>query len=1282
MRRLLPLALCLLPFAAGAQQDDRDRLTRFLEDNLSSAGREVRVEGFRGALSSRAHIDRLTIADDQGVWIELSGVVLDWNRLAVLSGRIEVNELSAREIVVIRAPETEAATGLPATEAQPFALPDLPVSVAIARIAADRVTLGPDLLGQPVEGMLEAALNLSGGEGRARLDILRQGPGPEGRIALDVSYANASRALVLSLEAVEGPGGVAATLLGLPGAPAARLAISGAGPLRNFVADMVLETDGVARLAGRVLLAEDTPGQLRFAAELGGNPAPLFLPDYAGFFGDDVALRLEGTRTAAGRVALSDLSVTARALRLDGSVEIAADGVPERFSLDARLRLPSGEAVLLPLAGDAPTRVDSASVSLAYDAAAGDGWRLRADLRGLDRPDFAAERLALTGSGRIARRAAKGQPAVFGGTFDFAAQGLSPADPGLAETLRRLGSAVTGRATLSAQAGDGRLRIGEMHLSAGDLTLSGRGTLAGLGTGFAVQGRAEAQVPDLSVLVPLAARPLAGAARLAASGRADLLGGGFDLSARIEGQDLRIGQPEADNLLRGVSSIDLSAERGPQGTRLRDLTVLAGGGRIDAQGRATATGADLTAQLDLPDLGVLGGAWGGGLRADLTWAGLDAPARLTLAGQGRDLRIGRPEVDGLLRGTSALDIALTQAGDRIGIDRARIGTPQADFSANGHWHPAGSDLSVTARLASLAPLRPGWRGALDAEARLTGTPAAGRLEATATGLGLGLGQPEADRLLAGESRLTLRLGLEGGRLRIDEARIANPQLTAAATGEAADGLRRLAFDGRLANLGLILPEFPGPLTLAGTAHEDAAGFGLDLRAQGPGGIDATVRGLLAADLATADLAIAGRAQAALANAFIGNRTVSGDLGFDLRLAGRPSLAALSGTVNLTGGRFSDPGLPFALGDLSARAALAGGRATIEAQAAASGGGRVEVAGGIGLQAPFAADLGITLAGLRLRDPNLFETVADGRLTLTGPLTGGSRLAGRIDLGPTELGIPAAGLSSTADLPGLRHRSDTAPVRETRRRAGADSQVSGRTGGDGRQGALALDLTVSAPNRIFLRGRGLDAELGGAVVLRGTTANVVAEGAFDLIRGRLDILGKRLVLSRAHLALEGSLVPHVDIEAASDSDGITTFVRIAGPADEPEVTFASSPELPQDEVLARLLFGRGLQNISAFQAAQLAAAVSTLAGRGGEGLVGRLRRGFGLDDLDIATDAQGETRLRAGKYISERVYTEVEVAPGGQSRIYLNLDIRPGVTVKGRVGTGGEAGIGLFLEKDY
>jgi translocation and assembly module TamB len=219
--RYLVLAIGLLPLPALA--DDRGYLQALLEDNLSGAGRQVSITGFAGALSSRATIEQLTIADDTGVWLTLKDVALDWNRSALLSGAVSVNELSAAEIVLDRLPQPGESA--PSPEAGTFALPELPVSVDISKVEAKRIVLGPTVLGSAVEGSFAASVSLIGGEGKASLTLDRTDDGPEGAIALTADYSNASQRLSLDLSAREGAGGIAASLLGLPGTPAASLEI-------------------------------------------------------------------------------------------------------------------------------------------------------------------------------------------------------------------------------------------------------------------------------------------------------------------------------------------------------------------------------------------------------------------------------------------------------------------------------------------------------------------------------------------------------------------------------------------------------------------------------------------------------------------------------------------------------------------------------------------------------------------------------------------------------------------------------------------------------------------------------------------------------------------------------------------------------------------------------------------------------------------------------------------------------------------------------------------------
>ena len=123
-------------------------------------------------------------------------------------------------------------------------------------------------------------------------------------------------------------------------------------------------------------------------------------------------------------------------------------------------------------------------------------------------------------------------------------------------------------------------------------------------------------------------------------------------------------------------------------------------------------------------------------------------------------------------------------------------------------------------------------------------------------------------------------------------------------------------------------------------------------------------------------------------------------------------------------------------------------------------------------------------------------------------------------------------------------------------------------------------------------------------------------------------------------------------------------------------------MPDEEVLAQLLFGAQLESLSAFQAAQLATAVNTLAGRGGEGLVNKIRRRTGLDNLDITTSDTDGTSLTAGKYLSEKVYTEVTIGQSGKTQIDLTFEVRPHITLKSNLDSDGDSGVGIYLEKNY
>ncbi len=214
--------------------------------------------------------------------------------------------------------------------------------------------------------------------------------------------------------------------------------------------------------------------------------------------------------------------------------------------------------------------------------------------------------------------------------------------------------------------------------------------------------------------------------------------------------------------------------------------------------------------------------------------------------------------------------------------------------------------------------------------------------------------------------------------------------------------------------------------------------------------------------------------------------------------------------------------------------------------------------------------------------------------------------------------------------------------------------------------IRLDVAVKAPQRIFVRGRGLDAEFGGKLQLIGPISALRASGAFDMVRGRLDILTQRIAFDRGIITFAGDLDPILDFSGSTRTGSVTITVTVSGRASDPQVTFTSSPDLPQDEILAQLIFSKGDRaSCRRCRSRGSRAAASELSGGSG-GVLAQLRATTGLDDLDIVTDEQGQTAVAAGRYVTENVYVGVQQGTTSESsRVTIDLDVTK--SVKARAG---------------
>jgi len=1292
VRRVMALALVLalvIPAPAPANEDDEGFLTRTLQSLLSDAGREVRIRGFEGALSSRATLREMTIADDQGVWLILRDAALDWDRSALFSRRVEINRLTAGRIEILRPPVTgDSGIELPsATARAPFALPELPVAIHIGELRADSVWLGAPILGESAEVRLQGRARLEAGEGEAGFEADRI-DGGEGQFRLSGSFDNRSRRLVLDLSLAEGAGGIAAGLLGIPDRPALALAARGDDPIANFRAAIRLDTDGQQRVAGRVTFVDTTPegglldGAL-FRLDLGGDLRPLLAPELHGFFGPDSRLTAEGSRDEDGALHLRELTAVTRALTLDGGAELGPDGLPRRIDLRLDLAGPDGQPVVLP-GTDGVGRLGSAALLVGFDVTRGPDWSVLGRLVGLDLPDLAIAEVALDGRGRLGALdgpAANGP--LFDGVLEFAAQGIAAADPALQAAL---GPQLLGLVSLLVPADGGPLQIGGLGLEGETLVLSGAGTLDGL----TFDGYLEAEAPDLAPFSGLAGLELGGAALIELRGRVQPVTGELDIEAGLTTTDLTLDIPEADALLAGRAGIGLSLRRDTEGTQLRRLTVQAGTLGLSAQGRIAPGDTRLEARLGLTDLARLGNGYAGAARLELDYREReDAQRQLDLSGEVVDLALGRgrpgaAQVGGLFRGTTRLAARVGQAEGTTTIEHLALNGPQLALRGSGRLDDQGQSLALLLDRLALAPLAAGLGGTLSGRLDLGGAVGARRL-----GLELGAagavrtGQAPLDALLARGLTLTAQAREADGGHVIETARLTAPGLDLRASGvQRADGALSLALDGGIEDVGRLVPGLDGAARVEARLGRPAGADDIDasLALTGPSALNLAARGRIGPDARLA-LTLSGSVEAGIANPFIAPWTVQGDMALSGSVNGPPALSSLRLNIRTGNGRFIMPGSGVAFTGIAARGDLSGDRLDFDLNGESMRGGAVSLAGSMELANRQMVDVAASADRFRVVVPRLFEGSVSGNVRVQGSLVTGPTASGRITIDEVEIRIPNSPLGRAGHIPdGLRHVGESADSRRTRLNAGLAQTETRQDRGGG--APLNLDLTLEAPGRVFVRGRGLDAELGGRLHLAGTTRDTIPSGAFTLIRGRMDLLGSRFTLTDGAASLQGSFIPQLRLIASTDSGGVVTSIILEGPADGPEIRFESVPQLPQDEVLARLIFGRALASLSPFQAAQLAMSVATLTGRSESNFLDRTRTALGLDDLDVSTDADGNTALRAGRYIGERVYADVGVNSAGRSEVRLQLELSPSLTLRGRTDSAGRSSLGVYFERDY
>jgi translocation and assembly module TamB len=1275
-------------------------------------GGMVVIRDLAGRFPDAPRAGEIQVSDAKGPYVTISGLALDWSPLKLLRRTAWIDELRATHIQVSRLPESSASTS---SSAGKFSLP---VRVNLQRLHVDQIAIAPAVAGSG------ATLTL---DGSGELETLTQGTvhvdaqrlGVHGRYAVDGTVT--ADHIQATVKVDEPANGLIATIATLPDLGQIDLQASVNGPRDALVTTANLSAGPLeASASGTVDLEHDAADMVVKAEAPTMTPAPgvswnllrldatvhgpFAKPDATGTVlvrslnagGARVGLLTADVTGNAGQIALqakiAELHVpgpkpdllAADPILIDASTQLGGPDRPVKFALHHPLLTLDGSALT---AGEQQGQAHIVLPDLTPLAAVG----------GTDLQGHAALDLHVAMHGETTTGTVAGAMAITGGMAPVPALigpdahlDVAASLHGQDLTLSRL--EVDGKAlNLSAQGGlvDQVVKLDWM-LKLADLTAVQPGISGNVSAAGHVSGKLDDVVADADIDTDLATKGFSSGhiqAHVNANGLPDephatmtVLGTlleapvSLDLAAdRTDGTIHATINHAAWKSLQAEGAVHIAAGAiVPEGTlridlgRLADLEPLLGQ-PISGQAAVTLDSDERQARLSatVRDVAIAN-------TASLGKAALNVTVINPIAESSIDGSLSADGISvGQVRGVSA---RATAKGPQDALALTVAAEAPALFGDAGRLTAAGN-ANITDRTLALASLKAGWKQ----QSLVLLTPAKFAFADGVSVDKLRLGLQQAELSVSGEAGSKLDLTATLRNLPANIASIVDPSLAAdgviaaeaRVTGTSANPEGKLKLTANGVHLrqgdgqGLPPANLMMNLTLLGTQGQVDAKL-----AAGQSHVTLTGKAPLSQNGAL-DLKAEGRVNFAMFDPLLAaqGRRVQGELSINAGVTGTIKAPRATGTMVLTNGDVADYTIGAHLSNLAAMLEASGETIRLSRFSGKAGPGTLGAGGTISLAGAMPVDLHLTADDARPVASDLLTALIDANLTLQGELKGNLTAGGTLHVRRADIRVPDKLPTSVAVLP-VRYPDAPPPPPPP----------------DASNSTIALNLTLDAPGEVFIRGRGLDAELGGTIHIRGTVANPVPDGGLHLRRGTLSVIGTTLNFTEGTISFSGDGIsnPSLHFVATSATTTVTATLTISGSARDPKITLSSVPDLPQDEILSQLLFNTSTSKLSPLQLAQIAAALASLSGAtsGIGDPLEKLRTTFGLDRLTVGSSSSGSPTLEAGRYLAKGVYLGAkQAASGSGTQATVQVDLAKGLKLETTAGSGTTSATGATSGAD-
>ncbi|PID45676.1 MAG: hypothetical protein CSB47_07750 [Proteobacteria bacterium] len=228
--------------------------------------------------------------------------------------------------------------------------------------------------------------------------------------------------------------------------------------------------------------------------------------------------------------------------------------------------------------------------------------------------------------------------------------------------------------------------------------------------------------------------------------------------------------------------------------------------------------------------------------------------------------------------------------------------------------------------------------------------------------------------------------------------------------------------------------------------------------------------------------------------------------------------------------------------------------------------------------------------------------------------------------------------------------------------------------------LRPNILVRLGRDVRFKGFGFSTRLAGGLRITNNRNTIVTNGSLSILEGRYEAYGQNLKIDDGRLVFNGP--PKnvgVDVRAIRKLTDGEVGIHLTGTIQKLKSTIFSDPVMQETDALSYLVTGHSLASSTGRETALLMQAVRGLGIDGSDGLIQRIGKSLGLDDLSIVTrDDFRESELQLGKKLGSKLYVRYLVGIFDKAH-RLAIDYKINKYLNLEVQAGGEQSVDLIYE---